>query len=158
MATGFALPKVTETSEFPLVPEGLYLFRLKSMENMGLGASFDGKEPKERVRWIFEIEEVISGDDESEDFVGQDFHAWTSYTMNIKSTMYKWATALLGREIDKDEEVGVDDLLGKRGRANVEHYEKKSGDTGHRIASMIKNKAPKKPKPVPVEDDDDELF
>lgn len=161
MAIGFALPQVTESEEFPLIPEGLYICRLKTMENMGPGMSFNGEEPKDRIRWVFEIEEVISGDDESEDFVGQDLHAWSSWSMNVKANMYKWSCALLGREIEKHENIRTEDLIGKRARVNIEHYEKKNGETGHRPASMLRVATKKKRAPAPVveaEDDDPDLF
>lgn len=158
MTTGFALPTVSEAAEFPLVPEGFYVFRLKAMENAGLGKSFDDKPPKERVKWIFTIEEVISADDEAEDFVGEEFWAWTTLSMNTRATMYGWAVALLGREIEEGEEIDSAHLIGKRARANIEHYKKLNEDTGHRIASLIKmTKAKKASKPTPVvEDDEDE--
>ena len=159
MTTGFQIPAVSDTAEFPLVPEGLYMFKLKAMEAAGLGRSFDDKPPKERVKWIFEIESVISADEEAEDFVGEEFWAWTTLSMNKRATMYEWAVALLGREIAEGENINASDLLGKRGRATIVHYEKLNGETGHKIDSMLKTvnkKKAGKPAPPPVDADDDE--
>lgn len=158
MTTGFQIPAVSDAAEFPLVPEGLYMFKLKSMESAGLGRSFDDKPPKERIKWVFEIESVISADEEAEDFVGEEFWAWTTLSMNKRATMYEWAVALLGREIAEGENINASDLIGKRGRATIVHYDKLSGDTGHKIDSMLKPVGKKKPaKPAPVETEDEDF-
>lgn len=147
----FALPVAT-SGEFELTPAGLYVFELRELETGIAGnPEFGGGE---RVKWIFDIVQVISGDEDSEDFVGKDFWAWTSFTMGRKSNMRAWAEALIGREIVDGEEVTSDMLIGQRMRANVGHYKKQSGDTGAKIVSALpqrKAKAKKSAVPPPTD-------
>lgn len=154
--TGLTLPPASDTEEFEILPEGLYLMRLKDMTNEGPGRSFDdNSEPKDRIKWVFALEEVISGDDEAEERVGEEAWFWTSLSMHRKATMRGWAEGLLGREIDDNERVDAADLIGKNGRVNIIHYKKLTGDTGHKIASILKAKPGKKARPVVDEEDEE---
>lgn len=162
-STTFALPPATDGEAFEILPEGLYLFQLRGMENMGPGQAFDNeREPKDRIKWIFSIEDVISAEDEAEDRIGEEVWFFTSLSMHRKATMRAWAEGLLGREIADNERVDAGDLIGKRGRANIVHYKKLSGDTGHKIASMLKVSKSKRTKSAPPveedDEDDDDLF
>ena len=157
--TNFSIPAATDGESFEILPEGLYQFRLADMENMGPGQAFDNeREPKDRIKWVFEIESVISGDEEAEERVGEQVWFFTSLSMHRKSTMRAWCEGLIGREIAEGENVSADDMIGKRGRANIVHYKKLTGDTGHKIASLLKpvnKKRAAKPEPVEAEADED---
>lgn len=156
-ATNISIPAATDGESFEILPEGLYEFRLVGMENMGPGQAFDNeREPKDRIKWVFEIESVISGDDEAEERVGEQVWFFTSLSMHRKATMRAWCEGLLGREIAEGEAVDASDIIGKRGRANIVHYKKLTGDIGHKIASLLKPVSNKKRKPAPVVEDTDE--
>lgn len=147
----FTLPTANDT-EFQLVPPGLYVFRLKEMEGGIPGNPEFGDKP--RVRWVFTIEDVIDADDdEADEFIGQEFWAFTSETMGKKATMRAWVEALIGRTVTEDDEITSDDLIGQRARCTVSHYEKMNGSQGHKITSMLRHKANKKRRRKPVEDD-----
>ncbi|HQX61840.1 MAG TPA: hypothetical protein PK593_00125 [Thermomicrobiales bacterium] len=154
----FTLPAATEGT-FEQCPQGLYVFKLKAMED-----GIEGREEYgggERVKWVFEIARVIDANENEptrdvpnpktiEDWVGEEFWAFTSKSMNSKATMRAWAEALLGREIAEGESLSASDLLGKAAKATVGR-----GQTGRqKITSMM----PLKKKPKPVDDEaDDEL-
>ena len=157
MTSTFSLPPATDGESFEILPEGLYLFQLLDMENMGPGQAFDNeREPKDRIKWVFEVMEVISGDEDAEERIGEEVWFFTSLSMHRKATMRAWAEGLLGREIEGNERVDASDLIGRQGRANIVHYKKLSGDTGHKIASMLKATKPKRKPTRVVEEDDDE--
>lgn len=143
----FSLPKANNV-EFTLVPPGLYVMRLKEMQGGIPGnpdfADKDGN-VKNRVRWVFTIEDVIDAvDEDADEFIGEEFWAFTSETMGRKATMRAWVEALLGREVEEDDDLTNDDLVGKTARCTVIHYQKMNGDTGHKISSMLKAKPAKK--------------
>ena len=162
-----ALPEAN-SGEFTLMPEATYLMKLKDMQPAEQDENSPFYDPsKPRVRWIFEVVQVLDGepDDEGndpEDFVGEEFHGYTSLNMHKRATMRGWAQGLLGREIEDGERVESSDLIGKAGRCNVIHYEKQNGSTGHKIESIRpyrKNgKAKAKPATEEPEDDGDDLF
>lgn len=159
--TRIAIPAATDGEAFEILPEGLYMFKLAGMENMGPGQAFDNeREPKDRIKWVFQIESVISGDDDAEERVGEEVWFFTSLSMHRKATMRAWCEGLLGREIAEGEAVDTSDLIGKKGRANIVHYKKLTGDTGHKIASILKATTKKKAAPVveEPEEEDEELF
>lgn len=156
------LPEAT-SGEFTLVPEATYLMTLTDMQPAEQNENSPFYDPdRPRVRWIFKIQQVLDGepDDEGndpEEFVGQDFHGYTSLSMHKRATMRAWAQGLLGREIADGERVESSDLIGKSGRCLVEHYEKQNGNTGHRIASIrpYRKAGSRRPKPAPVVEDDE---
>jgi hypothetical protein len=160
----FALPTVTD-SGFEQCPQGLYVLRLKEMED-----GIEGREEfgsGERVKWVFEITRVIDAEpNESsrdnpdpksiEEWVGEEFWAFTSKSLNVKATMKAWAEALLGREITPADagKLQSSDLLGKSAKATVGR-----GQTGRqKITSLMPIKTKTKPKPVDdLDEADDEL-
>ncbi len=158
----FALPTVTD-SGFEQCPQGLYVLRLKEMED-----GIEGREEfgsGERVKWVFEITRVIDAEpNESsrdnpdpksiEEWVGEEFWAFTAKSMNAKATMKAWAEALLGRELTKQDNLNASDLLGKSAKATVGR-----GQTGRqKITSLMPIKTKTKPKPVDdLDEADDEL-
>lgn len=99
-------------------PVGLYQVRLKDLieetiQNPRFG---DGN----RIRWVFLIEDVIdSDDDKADEKVGEELWAWTSYSMARKATARKYAEALNGEPIADDVEFDIEQLKGKRAKANI---------------------------------------
>lgn len=168
-----AIPEAS-SGEFALVPEATYLMTLKDMQPAEQDESSPYYDPdKPRVRWIFVVKQVLDGEPlldkngdvvaDPEDFVGTEFHGYTSLNMHKRATMRAWVQGLLGREIVDGEKVESSDLIGKSGRCNVVHYEKQSGNTGHKIESIRPYRRGSQPKPAPVveepaEDEDDETL
>lgn len=154
----FALPKPSN-QDFRLTPPGLYLMKLKSMEETD-GVDFTTQQPTKRMRWIFSIERVIDSNEpeEAEELVGEEFWAWTSITMGRKATMRAYVEALLGRPVEPDEEITTDDLLGKRLKATVAHYQKQNGETGSKISGVVPYKAKTVARAAAAEDEERDLF
>lgn len=158
----FALPTATEGT-FEDCPQGLWVFRLKAMED-----GIQGREEYgggERVKWIFEITRVIDAEENEptrdvpdpkpiEDWIGEEFWAFSSKSMNRKATMRAWAEALLGREIADGEALNASHLIGKSAKVTVGR-----GQTGRqKITSMMPIKKSKAAPPPPDDDEpDDEL-
>lgn len=165
VSTGYALPAVTDAGEFELFPPGVYRFRLKDLEDAGMGMSFNGETPKPRTKWVFETVDVISGDEDAEEFVGREFWAWTPTNMNKRALMYEWACALLGEAPAVGTVPRTSDLIGKTLRATIINFQiekgEKKGEWRHKIASVMRDQQRKKRKP-PVDpegfDDDDDEF
>lgn len=61
--------------------------------------------------------------------------AFSSVTFNPRSKPWEWAEAILGRKISMGEEIGFDELLGKRVMIHVDHKETERG-TFERIAAL----------------------
>lgn len=146
----FTLPKVSNKAGAS-IPEGTYIVTLKAMEKEFQQDGPYG--PQDRVKWIFTINEVVDADDEeSEGKVGEELWAFTSLKMGPKATMRKFTEALLGRTLDEDEEIGVDDLLGRRARAFVIPHTKQDNTKTtklDRLSAIKKRRAAS---------DEDELF
>lgn len=158
----FTLPAATDTT-FEQCPEGLWIFRLASMEDGIIGNPEYGDKP--RVKWVFEIERVIDANENEptrdipnpkpiEDWIGEEFWGWSSKTMAKGATMRAWAEALLGREIPEGEQLKASDLIGKRGKATVGR-----GKTGRqKITSLLPAKSKPKAAPEPEPETDEDEF
>jgi hypothetical protein len=145
------LPKATNT-DFVQTPAGVYRMKLKDMEEREQPSYDDPTVTETRVQWTFEIEDVVSGDDKCEDFIGQEFWAWTSKTMGRKAKMREWAEALVGRPIDDDEELDPSqDLLGRRVVATVVAYIKMNGQPGTKLGSVAPYRARRQTEAVTAE-------
>lgn len=132
----FALPKVNN-AEFTGIPVGFYVARLKAMEKQEARPSQFHDEPQETVKWVFTIEQVIdSNDDDAENKVGEELWGFTSISMGRKAKMRHWAEALLGRELEEDDALAADDLIGKRAKVMVEPHTKQDGTKTTKIGSL----------------------
>ena len=158
----FTLPTATEGT-FEECPQGLWVFRLKAMED-----GIEGREEfggGERVKWIFEIVRVIDANENEptrdipepkpvDDWIGEEFWAFTSKSMARRATMRAWAEALLGREITERDNLSASHLIGRSAKATVGR-----GQTGRqKITSLMPIKRASKPQPVDdLDEKDDEL-
>lgn len=134
----FTLPKATNT-EFSAIPVGLYVVRLKAMEEQEPQASQFSDEPKASVKWIFTIEQVIDAndEDEAEAKVGEEVWVFSSITMGKKAKMRAFAEALLGRAIDEKESITDEMLIGKRAKASIIPHTKTDGSETTKIGSLV---------------------
>lgn len=160
----FTLPTVSDAT-FEQCPQGLWVFRLKGMED-----GIEGREEfggRERVKWIFEIVRAIDAEENEptsenphprsiDDWVGDEFWGFTSKPERLtpRATMRAWAEALLGREITERDTLRASDLIGKSAKATVGR-----GQTGRqKITSLMPIKRAAKPQPVDdLDEKDDEL-
>lgn len=137
-------------SEFTGVPVGLYLVRLKAMEEQEPRPSQFHEEPQATMRWVFVIEEVIdSNDEEAEEKVGEELWGFTSITMGKKAKMRAWSEALLGRPMADKEKVTDEMLVGKRAKATVIPHTRQDGTETTKIGSMVPYKSRGNGRPEP---------
>lgn len=156
----FTLPKASDQVGYEQCPVGLYVFRVKEMQDGIEGSAEYGG--GERVKWVFTVERVIDANDPEptadnpdpksvEDWVGEEVWGFTSLSMNKKATMRSWAEALLGREIPEGEALMASDLIGKRAKATVGR-----GQTGRqKITSLVPYKPKQRQAPADVEPEDE---
>jgi hypothetical protein len=145
------------------LPEGEYLFKLKSVAPDTEPSKFDNGKP--RNKWIFEVAKVVSLDDENEDetgLVGQDVWQWTTDSMKANSTQYAWLCGMTGRKsIDKSDVIDSNDLIGQLFKVTWgnKHYTiQQTGESGTKVTILtIKPHKPKATRPA-VEPDEDEDF
>lgn len=151
------LPKPSDSNaDFVIVDEGVYRMEFTKYEGP-LESTFrnDDGSPKFRVKLFFTIR-----DDES-DFDGEVVSQYFGYSMHpTKSKLYPIVKAIAGREPDEDEELDLDELLGRIVMGTVGH-DKKVKDGQERIyANLVsaspvrKKKSAAAPPPPPVEEDD----
>lgn len=149
-----AFPTVKNT-EFKLVGEGLYLASLKDVgEPRESESALYGKSTQ--VRLIWSIEQVLDGEEDNEDSIGEEVWEYCTWSLGKKAKLRTRLEALLGRTLEEGEELNVSDVLGKRVKLNVVHYEKNDGTQGQKVASAVAYKA-KKRRQVIEEDDDDSI-
>lgn len=151
----FDIPTASSGGEFKLVPPGLYVMSVKAMERIepkpDQPSQFEGKVDGPRVKWVFSIDRIIDVDDEDADaLVGEEFWAWTSLSMNIKSTMRTWSSALLGRPIEDGERVTPDMLMDKAAKVTVISYTKLNGNEGRKVGSMTPMRTAKAGQAAPI--------
>ncbi len=101
-------------------PAGIYRMKLLSMSDATLNEEGNpvrldkNGNAVARAKWVFEIETVINGDEECEEYIGREHWEWTTMSRHVKANMRQWAEALLDRPVSDDEPLGSADLIGKR--------------------------------------------
>lgn len=142
-------------SEFVLPEEGVYTVEL---------VDYDGPKPStfDVDKETIELHFAIRDDD---DYDGVKIRQYFGYTMHERSKLYGAVKALIGGQIDDDDELDLDDLMGKRALGTVTIKEKPRRDNPAEMArfprldafSPIRKKKAKKPvEPEPELDDDDD--
>lgn len=133
--TTFPKPTRADNNE---LPAGLYRIRLKDVVSETRPKYDKPDEEEQRCKWILEIEDVVSGEDDAYEHVGQEHWHWTSVSMGAKAAMRNHIEAFLGRQVDWDEDVAVADVIGRRAIATVDYPVKPNGDKSDRrkIVSM----------------------
>lgn len=121
MAITFAAP--TESAQ--RLPAGEYIMTLADIEEAE-PSSFNPS--VQRLKFIFTVKEVAAidtyPDDVDEDntdaldafdesLVGKDHWEWTNNTMGANSTLRSWLTGMLGRTIEKNDNLAPDQFTGK---------------------------------------------
>lgn len=133
-----------------LVDEGIYAAKVKTVEKKeGKYGSY--------YRVTFKITD--------EEFEGKSVNGNCLEEIEVGNKTYKWVNALLGRELEVDEEFDMDDLVGKPCKIAIEHNSTDEG-TFAKVASLYKRKKkgdddeeeeePKKKKHDEEEEEDDE--
>ena len=68
-------------------------------------------------------------------------HIWGSVPLRLTShpdnKLRQWAEALIGVELGEGYELDTDDLVGKRARALISNYSKKTGEIAHQVAGLL---------------------
>lgn len=119
-----------------IVDEGIYAAKVKSIEKK------DGKFG-DYYQVSFKITE--------EEFEGKTVNGNMPAEIEVGNKTYKWASILLGRELEVDEELDPDDLVGKSCKVAVEHNSNDEG-TFAKVTALYK----KKKKGDDDEEDEDE--
>lgn len=162
------LPKPSDSGSDFVVPDaGVYRMEFTDYDDPVLSTfKKQNGDDQYRIKLVFTIR------DEESEFDGAEVFAWYGWSMHPKAKLYPIVKALLGRDIEDDEEPDLDDLTGKFIMGTLDNVTKDT-DSGKRTyanliaASPVRKKktdakpAPKaaKPEPEPVADeDDDELW
>lgn len=153
------LPKPSDSGGDFVVPEpGVYKMEFTDYDEPVL-STFKKKngDDQYRIKLVFTIR------DEESDYDGEEIWAWYGWSMHEKSHLYPVIKALLGRDIEDDEEPDLDELLGKFIMGTLDNKTKDNGKTFANLiaASPVRRKgkeakAPAKPAPKAEESDETE--
>ena len=142
-------------------PPGLYIMQLVDVLAAGKSQFADRNGNfQEQARWVCKIVKVI--DSEARDpqaLINTEWWKWTTLGMGPRGNMRKFTEAFADRQLDDDEALDVDEIIGKYAKV---HLAEKQGDKGAMEihVTMTPYKAERKaskPKPTVVEapaDDD----
>lgn len=141
-------------TEFVLPDPGVYTVEFTDYDGPK-PSSFDAD--KETIELTFTIRE-------DEDYEGQKIRQYFGFSMHPQAKLYGAVKALVGGEIDEDEELDLDDLLGKRAMGTVTIKEKPRRDNPSEMArfpridafSPIRRKKRRQPEPQEEAFDEDE--
>lgn len=122
---GITIPTANASTSRERTPAGIYRMKLARMEDAtndreGNPMRLDKNgNPVPRALWVFEIEDIINGGDECEDFIGKEHFEWTTLSRHPKANMRIWTEALLDRAVSDDEPLSDAELVGKRAIVTV---------------------------------------
>lgn len=156
------LPKVADSQAGFVIPDaGVYKMEFTDYDDPVLSTfkSTSGND-QYRIKCVFTIR------DEDSEFDGVEVFAWYGWTMHPKGKLYPIVKALLGRDIEEDEEPDLDDMVGRFIMGTLDNVTKTGSDGQPRTyanliaASPVRkpktNKAkPAAPPPAPVAEEDD---
>lgn len=115
-----------------MAEEGIHKMRLTGVSDPVL-SSF--KKPNGDDKW--QVILTFQIDDEDSDSDGEELRFYASISMHPKSNMYPVVKALLGgQEIDADQEIDLDDLIGKHVLGTVTHVQKPSRNNPGQMATF----------------------
>lgn len=156
------LPKPSDSTADFIVPDaGVYRMEFTKYEGPSLSTFKNDKgEDQYRIKLFFCIR------DEESDFDGQAISAYFGYSMHpTMSKLYPIVKALLGHEPDEDEDVDLDELVGKFIMGTLDNKTKEKDGQKRTYANLIaaspirkKKAAPKVETSPPPKDEGDELF
>lgn len=153
------IAKSSQTTDYPVPDEGVYVFELKAVrEPTTAPNTFPGREGT--MRTSVPLLWVVRDD---EDFGGMEvlnFYTLTMGNTQMPSKLRPFVKAMLGREIDDENDaIDLEGLVGRRIQATVSHYTKNNGTIGAKLESPIAlRKRRSKPAPEPVAESDDDPF
>lgn len=113
---GFQLPRKSEsTGEFITPDAGVYTLEFMGYDDP-VPSSFD--EDKLRMKLKFEVVD-------DEEYEGVTVNQWYGVSMHVRSKLYPVIKALRGgQEIDEDEDINLDELIGARIQGTLDKIEK----------------------------------
>lgn len=122
------LPRKSEsTGDFVVPEDGIYTMELIGFDEP-VESAFDPE--KQRIKLKFQIVE-------DEEYDGVEVHQWYGLSMHIRAKLYPVIKALRGGEdIDEDEEVDLEDLIGKKIQGTLEQITKPRRDDASQTATF----------------------
>ena len=134
-----------------IVDEGIYAAKVKSIEKKA-GKFGD----------YYQITFKIT----DEEFEGKTINGNCPEEIEVGNKAYKWISILLGKELEVDDDIDIEDIVGKSCKVAVEHNSTDEG-TFAKIVALYKTKKkssdddeeeekPKKKKPADDEDEEEE--
>jgi hypothetical protein len=138
-------------------PEGEYLFELVAVEPwVAKNPNPQFNSDREQLVWKLKAVEALDTDDGGDAFVGREIWHFTGNTMGVRQDGSKTKDreayeAFLGRELDEDEEVDTDEIIGCTARGDVG----RSTTGKHKVTRLrrVSRRAQgngTKPKPQPI--------
>jgi hypothetical protein len=97
--------------DYVTLPDGVYSVRVTAVEEMV------GRDGSAFIRWTFEVVN-------DPEYGGTALTAVSSLRLTPKSKTRQFCEALLGRRLERGEEVELDDLVGRTALANVTSVER----------------------------------
>lgn len=138
------LPKVADSQGEFIVPEaGVYKMEFTTYDDPVLSTfKKDSGADSWRIKLVFTIH------DEESEYDGVEIFAWYGWTMHPKGKLYPIVKALLGRDIEEDEEPDLDDLTGKFIMGTLDNVTKTGTDgTARTYANLIAASPVRRAKP-----------
>lgn len=156
----------SEGGEFQIPDEGTYVLELtqvgepRTEPNQFWHPKGDQDESDRPMRTSIYLQFEVAESPDDEDQIGLDLREY--YTLSLgnekmPSKLRPVVTAFLGRPVEDDDELDLEDFLSQRIRGTVTHGIKKNGDTKAMLEAPLplRKKKAKPAPPPPVEDDDD---
>lgn len=126
------LPKPSaSTSEFVVPDAGVYTMEFTDYNEPEISMY---KKANGEDQWRIKLVFTIRDDD---DYAGEEIWAWYGWSMHPKAKLYPIVKALLGRDIDEDEDPDLDDLLGKRIMGTLDNVTKTTENGTKTYANLV---------------------
>lgn len=141
----------TATESSQKLPAGEYIMTLASIEDAE-PSTFDPS--TQRLKFVFTVksveaidaypDDVGDTDDEMNEFdlslVGNDHWEWTNNKMGGNSTLRSWLTGMLGRTIEKNDNLDPDQFIGKDYKVTLgmkNYVIQQSGASGEKFTILM---------------------
>jgi hypothetical protein len=139
------LPKPSNsTAEFTVPDAGVYKMEFTDYDEPAISQY---KKKNGDDQWRIKMVFTIRDDD---DYEGEEIWAWYGWSMHPKAKLYPIIKALLGREIEEDDEPDLDDLVGKHIMGTLDNVTKTTENGTRTYANLIAASPVRKAKVKPV--------